>query len=273
MPSHDRQGRSKGTERHTRLSYVMTGSPAWRDLSGSAIKVLIALQRLDRGQDNGNLYLSVRKAADEAGCSPNTAGKALRELESHGFIAPIERGYFSIKGGPASQWRLTFVAAPALKMMPTHEWQRWRPDGNKSQSQKLMETVAVSDTPGGNRKRTDAKIATTPTETSDLSVSTLVPTSATQIHCHRQGAQKGVSPKEKQPNSAGGVSDELLIKLRDQVRTYLSETSVGEQTRIALATGMPGGTLSKFLSGRRLPLKHYVALEMHMADRQRRRAA
>jgi hypothetical protein len=43
---------------------------AWRDLSGNAVKVLLALVSRDNGTRNGAISFSVREAADTANLSP-----------------------------------------------------------------------------------------------------------------------------------------------------------------------------------------------------------
>jgi hypothetical protein len=76
MARHDPKGRTKTEARHTRLPHLMTGSAAWRDLSGNAVKVLVAVQRFDRGADNGALFVGVRTASQETGLSDNTVKRA-----------------------------------------------------------------------------------------------------------------------------------------------------------------------------------------------------
>ncbi|MSP83692.1 MAG: hypothetical protein EXQ94_12425, partial [Alphaproteobacteria bacterium] len=61
-------------------------SPAWRSLSGYAVKLLIALRGRCFGFNNGEIKLGVRAAAEELGTSPHTAGRAFTELQAKGFI-------------------------------------------------------------------------------------------------------------------------------------------------------------------------------------------
>jgi biotin operon repressor len=106
MAKSDQRGRSKADQRHLRLPHLMTGSVAFQDLKGNDLKLLIAMQRLDNGSNNGNLFLSARKASEECGLSRNTVMQSLRSLEEHGFIVAMERGHFKVKGGPATRWRI-----------------------------------------------------------------------------------------------------------------------------------------------------------------------
>jgi len=164
--------------RHIRLYHSVTGSAAWRDLSGNAIKVLVALMRFDKGGDNGEIFMSVRTAAEETGLSENTAWRALRDLEEHGFIAATDRGHFKRKHRPATQWRVTWQAAQGKA--PTRDFEKWQPVGKNSRSQNLMETVAKIETVEETFPSTVANIETVATETSHF------PTSAvSQILLHK----------------------------------------------------------------------------------------
>lgn len=263
------KGRSVGEARHTRLPHNMTGSPAWLDLSGAAVKLLIALQRLDRGGDNGALFMSARKASDETGLSRNTVQKAFRELEEHGFIAAVDRGHFQVKGGPATSWRLTFVATPAQSRPPTHDWLRWVPDGNKTRAQKLTRTGAKIGLLAGNAQSAGSNIAPMTTETSHVSISAAGSNIAPQVECHRQGADRAEKHARKHPENGLAVSSfdvtpDLLGQLRDSAAAYLADAEPGTQTRLALSASIPGGTLSKFLAGKGLSRQHFVALQLAM---------
>ena len=72
-------GQTKQTYRkepsHTRIYRRQMESIAWLHLSGSAVKVLLALATLERGSNNGELFLSDRKGAEFTGLSRNTGAK------------------------------------------------------------------------------------------------------------------------------------------------------------------------------------------------------
>jgi hypothetical protein len=78
----------------------------------------IELKMLYTGQNNGELFMSVREAAKRLNCSKTYAAKCFRELEGHGFIRPKLVGEyqranaFDIKSkaarrGEATTWILT----------------------------------------------------------------------------------------------------------------------------------------------------------------------
>lgn len=278
-------GRSRnsrgGYERHVRLPHLLTGSAAWRDLSGNAIKVYIALARFNLGDNNGNLFFSVETGMKETGLARNTVSRGLRDLEEHGLIAAVERGYFQVKGGPATRWRLTHIPAPSCKpSLPTHDYHRWHPveKGNKLRSQNLTPTVSKIETTLETFPSAVSNIETAPVETPLVSVDPSISKIDTQLVYHGQGAFQGVSDAGKQAETAGGPSPKsvdpgLLEELRQRTRTYLDGAGLGAQSRLALAARISGGTLSKFLDGRRLSRTHFIALQLAIPDGKHRRAA
>jgi hypothetical protein len=137
----DKLRRAYRNERHVRLYRYMTSSEAWHDLSGNAVKLLVFLATWEDGENNGEIFMSERMAADGIGVSKRTAGKLFDELEQHGFIAPTAKGYFS-RQRAATCWRLTWLTWPARSSGPTNEWRSWRPDEQKSQAQLLNDTGA-----------------------------------------------------------------------------------------------------------------------------------
>jgi hypothetical protein len=257
--------------RHIRLYHTISGCDAWRDLSGNAIKLLIAIARLDKGGDNGALFLSVRKAATEIGVNRNTAAKLFVELEEHGFIAATQRGHFKVKGGPATCWRLTWLGAPGHA--PSRDFERWqRPVETKSRSQKRGAAVPKNGTAGGNAAPMVPENRTAPTETSHVSSNAPCSKTGTQIVSHGLGEPSAAFPGGKQGNSASGVSVDLLDALREQVGSYLKLAGVGAQTRLAEASRIPGGTLSKFLTGKGLNRSHFIQLQLELGRLQREAA-
>jgi hypothetical protein len=132
------KGRSRES-RHVRLYGFMTSSAAWLDLSGNAVKLLIHLATFENGTNNGLIFLSERMAAEGIGVSKRTAGKLFDELERHGLIAPTAKGYFKVKRGPATQWRLTWLTWAGKA--PTNEWRAWQPE-KKSRAQFLRDMGA-----------------------------------------------------------------------------------------------------------------------------------
>jgi hypothetical protein len=136
----DKLRRGARYDRHVRLYAWLTNSPAWKDLSGNAVKLLVYLASFETGTNNGDLFMSERMAADGIGVSKRTAHRLFDELEEHGFIRATAKGYFSIKRGPATQWRLTWQSWPAASQGPTNEWRAWKPAEQIARVQRIPRT-------------------------------------------------------------------------------------------------------------------------------------
>jgi hypothetical protein len=133
--------RKKSEPRHIRLYHNITGTDAWKSLSGNAIKVLIALVRLDDGSKNGRIYFSNRRASIETNLVRNTCIKALDELVEKGFLRVVEKGHFDRKVRHATVWRYTWQAVTG-SCGPTRDFEKWEPTKNKTRNQKLTHSGA-----------------------------------------------------------------------------------------------------------------------------------
>lgn len=143
----------KSRGRRTRGEFVMLlhalmKSPAWLDLSGVAVKLLLYLMMLSKGNngwghrgERGELCCGERQAAAAIGVSRNTASRAFAELIDHGFLRPVRKGHFQVKVRHATIWRLTAQPYPRAHQGPTNEWRDWRPE-QKSRAQNLNGTGA-----------------------------------------------------------------------------------------------------------------------------------
>lgn len=148
----DATGRSIGPERHVRLHHWLLRSVAYRDLRPVARALLVEVYALYNGSNNGDVFLSVRRAAALLGVTPNTASGALRDLAVHGFIRARQPGGFGWKERHATTWVLTeFAFAGAL---PEKAFMRWQPGDDfsgrtaetKPRSQKSRQPVSKIDT-------------------------------------------------------------------------------------------------------------------------------
>ena len=137
----NKTGRSAGASRHVRLHHWLLDCAAWRDLAPASRALLVELYALYNGTNNGQLFMSVREAAKRISVSRNTGGKALLELQGHGFIRALEKGAFSLKSRHATRWVLTeFEHAGKLG---TKDFMRWLPA-------EIQNTVPKFDTDGAN---------------------------------------------------------------------------------------------------------------------------
>lgn len=126
---HNKTGRSDGGEQFLAVPYAMARSPAWRSLSGPAVKVLIELACRYHGANNGRLSLSLDEGARLLGLGKSTVDRALDELQLRGFIVLKRRGHWY--GRKASEYGLT---TKSLDGMPaSHDWKRWRPETEKTE--------------------------------------------------------------------------------------------------------------------------------------------
>jgi DNA-binding GntR family transcriptional regulator len=79
----------------------------WRSLSGIAVKAYVVIAgNLYDGTNNGRLMASARWLANDIGVSPDTASRALKELQAAGFLeCRVRRGFNNKR--LASEYRLT----------------------------------------------------------------------------------------------------------------------------------------------------------------------
>ncbi len=147
MPKHDSKGNPINKEgRFFALQNHMMNSDAWASLTPQEVAVYLRVAYRLNGANNAQIALGVRDAANEANVSRNTAGKALKNLCSKGFLQPINLGGFSTNGGKATTYALTCL--PIKKGKPaSREYQNWKPSlKNKTQSQ-MGATAVVNGIP------------------------------------------------------------------------------------------------------------------------------
>src|SRR6516225_31029 len=87
-----RARRSRSEDQFFALSYAMARSPAFRSLSGAALKVFLEVRTRFNGGNNGELSLSLDEAARLLGIGKGTAQRAFAELQEKGFLRMIQRG-------------------------------------------------------------------------------------------------------------------------------------------------------------------------------------
>ncbi len=75
-------------------------TPAWRALSHGAQALYVALKRRYNNNlhNNGNLFLSQRKAAQELASHHNQIARWFRELQHSGFIVQTKGAYLGLEG-------------------------------------------------------------------------------------------------------------------------------------------------------------------------------
>ena len=100
----------KGRESKTRfvaLPFYMLRSEAYKSLSPWSRATYTCFKMQYNSLNNGEIHYSVRRLANELGCSINTSRKSIEELEKKGFLKCRFKGKFDQKAKRASEFILT----------------------------------------------------------------------------------------------------------------------------------------------------------------------
>ncbi|WP_221795688.1 hypothetical protein [Aquisediminimonas sediminicola] len=137
------KGRNPSSRRFVQLDHSFLETQAYRTLSPNARSLLVELKMIHNGRNNGELFLSVRDAADRMGVADTTAASnAFDELEKMGFISCTQDAHFARKAGDGSRarcWRLTWESAPCIKAGPTNDYLNAMPDPENKKAIRRME--------------------------------------------------------------------------------------------------------------------------------------
>jgi hypothetical protein len=249
--------RQKKEPKHVRVYAFLMSTVAWQHLSGSAVKVLLALMSRDDGSRNGILSFSCREAGEASGLSDRTAWRCLQELQEKGFIECTEKGAFSRKVQHASLWRMTWQPWPGGKpAAPTHAYRKWTPDG-KTRLKFSSGAVEVSVRPLETDPAAVEETATGKLEKPAVSNDPDYAETTTPIVYQGEGNSAAASQQRKHALERRWAD---LTDLRERLRSHLQRSQPGEQTRLAARAQIPPGTLSKFIHGRPLPEHHQSRL-------------
>ncbi len=115
-------------EKYVQLHGWLLDSAAYQELNCYARSLLVELLRIYNGSNNGEIGLSVRRAAQRLKCSNDTASKYFKQLVSLGFIKEHEKGSFHRKSGHATTWVLTMREYNGQP--PTKEFMRYKAKQN-----------------------------------------------------------------------------------------------------------------------------------------------
>ena len=122
----DAKGRSKKTpdDYFVQIYKTLLEEPAWKDLSPGARVLYIAVKSFYNGSNNGELFLSIRTAAQVINASPNSVERWFKQLVEHGFIRCTREGALGSDGkGQARYWRLTEIGWRGER--PTRDYKEW----------------------------------------------------------------------------------------------------------------------------------------------------
>ncbi|MCP4192809.1 MAG: helix-turn-helix domain-containing protein [Planctomycetaceae bacterium] len=126
-----RRGKRSDDGQYTVVPFAQIKSPAWRSLSGAAVKVWCELSARFNGGNNGRLTLSCAEAAETLGMGKATVQRGFKELEAKGFIRLVIKGNWYHRR--AHEWRLTTKPTQTAKgkVMATNDWRSWQPEKTK----------------------------------------------------------------------------------------------------------------------------------------------
>lgn len=113
------------------LPYAQLKSPAWRSLSGSAVRLWLELHTRYNGGNNGTLTLSYAEAGETLGIGKATVQRAYAELVAKGFLTLEREGNWYSRR--AHEWRLTTkpMQHSKGKLLATQDWRSYRPPKTK----------------------------------------------------------------------------------------------------------------------------------------------
>lgn len=119
------KGKRSEDGQYVLMPYAHLKSPAWRSLSGAAVKVWFELHTRYNGGNNGNVRLSMNEAVNALCIGKGTAQRAFQELQDKGFIALQNPGNWYHRR--AHEWRITTkrMDTPKGQVAPTNEWRAW----------------------------------------------------------------------------------------------------------------------------------------------------
>ena len=294
------RGSAVARTRFARIDHDILRSAAYRALSPTARVLLLEFAMIYNTRNNGQLYLSVRDAADLIGVSDlKTAGAAFDELESLGFIVMTADAHFAVKAGGGSRarsWRLTW--APMENEAATLDYRTAIVRGGKpakrarlggralDRRQKIKSPVEDSSTL--NTKRVEQSRTTTtitggeaPPVVLDCSTQN-APTPQITVDGRRSGILHTLSyattggplgealDTPETPQNGGGIFSgavlrpKLLAELRADLAFHIEREGYGGQKAIAAAAQVPAPVLSRFRYGHNLPGKYYAGLKLEI---------
>lgn len=129
------KGKRSDDGQYVPLPYAMIKSPAWRALSGPAVKLWLELHTRFNGSNNGKLFLSMNEAAETLGLGKATVQRAFVDLQYKGFLVLEQEGNWYNRR--AHEWRLTTKATQIRSgtKAPTNDWRFWKPEKTKRGSE------------------------------------------------------------------------------------------------------------------------------------------
>ena len=109
----------QGVEHFTKLVRTMMETPAWRALTPTAQALYPWIKfewRGPKANNNGQIKLSVRQAAEALGVNMKTAARAFHDLQAKGFLVVTEAARLGIGGEAKSpSFEITELPLPHIE--------------------------------------------------------------------------------------------------------------------------------------------------------------
>lgn len=228
-----------------------------------AVAVALAILRQFDGKNNGSITISMRDIGEAIGSANNPANAAaIVELERTGFLTVTRHAKCQRK---ANEYGFTFISRGSIgQVAATHDYLETKKSSVSKPHTRNALRVSDIDT---RRKHRVSDIDTRSTETSDVSNPPRVSEIDTPIYYHpplsSDQAENIPSDALKPPAANFSLSAAMDEReLRNFAMSFLAKAVPGSQSRLAHEAGIPGGTFSKFLSGRSLPDQYRMPLQL-----------
>ncbi|WP_039576218.1 hypothetical protein [Sphingopyxis fribergensis] len=238
-------------------------------VSHRAVAAWLAIVRRFNGFNNGQIALSMRDLAEVIGSPSNPANAdAIDELEAAGFIRATR---FPKGQRKATEYELTHITTGRNgEIAATHDYLERLETKKSSVSHFHTRNPLRVSRFHTRRKHRVSCFDTGATETVGFDGHAPVSSFHTHIVSHISPQSDPVSDTpDIAPKSSRAISPLSaamdLAELRSFARAYLDWASAGAQSKLAHHVEMPGGTLSKFLSGRSLPDQYRMPLQLAVA--------
>lgn len=106
------------------LRHDIMDSLAYRSLDAVARCVLHEIARRYNGNNNGQIPLSCREAAELVNISKDTASRAFKKLITAGFIKEHEDNYLNVINRKSRRWAITYEQCD--ESLATNEWRKFK---------------------------------------------------------------------------------------------------------------------------------------------------
>lgn len=160
------------SDRFVRLSFRLLISKAYRSLSPNARALLVELEMLSNGSNNGYIYLSVDNAAARMGLADHhAAGQAFNDLQERGFIEMMEEAqHFHVKAAERSRarrWLLTWNPGPGRRA-PLWTFLDWEPTAKTRDAKRMDRGLRALKRYQQDRSRNKFSVVDSPTLMAEL---------------------------------------------------------------------------------------------------------